>query len=277
MRNPFQYFKSNSFLLFFILETICLFLVVGYNKSQKEIFINSTNIFTGKIHEKTSEFSNYMSLSELADKLSVQNANLRKQLIELETKMHQDSNFVMDSIVELDSTQVYSFLPVKIINNSVNKIYNTFTLNKGSNDGIKYKQGVIGNDGVYGIVIRVGKHYSVAMSILNPEMKVSGLIKNRDYIGSINWNGDITHVRMNDVPKHAVFEKGDTIITSGYSSIFPKGLHIGVIDTFWIESGRNFYNIDVKLGEDLAKVSYAYVVSHKLKEEQLLIESGVDE
>ncbi len=277
MRSPFQYFKGNSFLLFFVLETICLFLVVGYNKSQKEIFINSTNIFTGKIHEKTSEFSNYISLSALADKLSVQNAELRKQLIELETRMHQDSNFVIDSFVELDSTKIYEFLPVKIINNSVNKIYNTFTINKGKKDGIQYKQGVIGNNGVYGIVIRIGNHYSVAMSILNPEMKVSGMIQGRNYIGSINWDGDVTHVKMNDVPKHAIFEKGDTIITSGYSSIFPKGLHVGVIDTFWIESGRNFYVIDVKLGEDLSKMTYAYVVNHKSKEEQLSIEAGENE
>jgi rod shape-determining protein MreC len=71
--------------------------------------------------------------------------------------------------------------------------------------------------------------------------------------------------------------KGDTVETSGYSSVFPKGVMIGTIDTFKIKDGGNFYTIDVRLKAALGKIKYVYVINNLFKAEQEAVEKTGNE
>ena len=70
------------------------------------------------------------------------------------------------------------------------------------------------------------------------------------------------------VPRHIVPVLGDTIITSGYNSIFPEGVIIGFIENIALADEANFYEIDIKLANDYSKLSHIYVIKNNLKEEQ---------
>ena len=99
------------------------------------------------------------------------------------------------------------------------------------------------------------------------------MIKGSDYHGSLVWKTtDPRNMTLEAIPKHAEVEINDTIMTSGFSSIFPEGVMIGVIDTVWREAGSNFHTIDVKLSSDLNKVRNVYVVKDMLKKEKLELE-----
>ena len=108
------------------------------------------------------------------------------------------------------------------------------------------------------------------MSILNIDMKLSAKINRNNYFGSLVWSGyESKKMLLEAVPKHADIQKGDTVVTSGYSTLFPEGIMIGTIDTFHIPSGRNFYEITVNLTNDMNAIQYIYVVNNLQKEEQL--------
>jgi len=68
---------------------------------------------------------------------------------------------------------------------------------------------------------------------------------------------------------------GDTIVTSGYSSIFPEGILIGEITEFEKNSQDNFYTIKVKLSVDFKNIQNVYLIKNLLRKEQLQLEEEV--
>mgnify|MGYP000282611688 CR=1 FL=1 len=271
MRNLFLLFiKYGHIFLFLFLEFVCFILIVRYNRAQNEIYLNSANIVSGAIYSKVNNVSEYFKLDEVADSLANENARLRKLLY---NSSYQSVTNV-DSIFNQDSVFQYSYLVGKVVNNSINLNNNKFTINKGSKDGVKPRMGIINSNGVVGIIKDVKKNYSVALSLLNRQVKISVSLKNNGSFGSLAWKGIYPNIlNLEDVPKHSNISIGDTVVTSGYSSKFPPNLMIGVIDTFWLEPGFNSYTIEVDLNNDLSRLNYVYIIDNILIEEQREIEA----
>jgi len=251
------------------LEILCLSLVARYNTSQNEIFINSTNIFSGKIYGGVNNLRQYFHLSAVSDSLANENARLRKLLYNTDIKEVTRR----DSLLTQDSTLQYSYITAKVINNSINLNNNKITLDKGSLAGIGKRMGVINANGIVGIVKEVNDNFAVVLSVLHRSMRISAAIKNKGYFGSMQWNGnDPTRMDLVDVSRHASIMKGDTIVTSGYSTKFPANITVGTIDSFWLTQGNDSYAIQVKLNNDISKLQYVYVIDNLLATEQKAIE-----
>jgi len=213
-------------------------------------------------------------MSSVSDSLAEENARLRGEL--------RNARFVetilQDSARSEKTSQRYTFTAADIINNSVNKHSNNITINRGAKHGIQIRAGVFDDRGIVGIVRNVGDRFSSVMSILHKESRITAAIRRNNYFGSLTWNGSNPRmVTLSDIPKHAQLIKGDTIQTSGYSTIFPAGIMVGLIDTFWLEPGSNFYTIDVLLSNDLSKSKYVYVVNDLMREEINTIEEEVSD
>ena len=249
--------RYGSVILFIFLEILCLYLIVNYNKSQKEIYFNSSNLFSGYILDKKENAKAYVGLKEVNKNLHLENARLLQKSF-----MQRDNEYRNDSIQQ-DTSLKYSFIAASVINNSVRSRNNTITLNKGSKHGIKPGMAVISSDGVVGVVRNVSSKYSQVLSILNSQSRISTKINKNNYHGNLIWKGG-SPIKMilEAVPKHAVFEKGDTISTSGYSSIFPEGILIGTIEDFRVPSGSSNYFIDIRLNNDMAKLKHVYVIEN---------------
>jgi len=82
------------------------------------------------------------------------------------------------------------------------------------------------------------------------------------------WDTKSPHVvQLNEISKIAPLKKGDTIVTSGRSVIFPKGIPIGTIQDFRLDVAENFYTIDVKLFNDMTDIEYVYIIENVDKSE----------
>ncbi len=237
-------------------------LIVNYNNFQKAKFLNASNSITGNIFESYSSVYNFFHLKAINEQLSKDNATLRKRIQDL-----------LLSDIKLDSKRIsnlgldYQFIPARVINNSVNKQYNYITLNKGSADGIEQDMGVIGPDGVVGVITNVSEHFCTGQSVLNKRWSVSGKIK--DYFGSLVWDGkDYRYAQLKEIPFHVELEIGDRVTTSSYSSVFPEGILIGKVSDIKHKSGDNFYDITVELSSDLKAISYVEVVYNIYKKEK---------
>jgi rod shape-determining protein MreC len=176
---------------------------------------------------------------------------------------------VLDSVY----IQHYEFIPATVINNSVNKQNNYLTLNVGTKQGIDKGMAVISPMGIIGIVKESSENFSSVISLLNQNLRVSGMIQRNGYFGSINWDGlDYQHVILSDLPSHVEVLKGDTIVTSGYSAMFPKGELIGMVDGVEKSERGDFLKVKVKLSVNFKNLSHVMVVKNLLKEEQLMLE-----
>ncbi len=275
MRNLIYLFvQFGGLITFVVLEILCMYLVINFNKKQNSIFVNSSNTISGLLYERADQFAEFWNMSSVSDSLAEENARLRAEL--------RNARFVetilQDSARNEKTSQRYTFISADIINNSVNKHSNNITINRGYNHGVQVRAGVFDDRGIVGIVRNVGSRFSSVMSILHKESRITAAIRRNNYFGSLTWNGSNPRmVTLSDIPKHAQLIKGDTIQTSGYSTIFPAGIMVGIIDTFWLEPGSNFYTIDVLLSNDLSKSKYVYIVNDLMREEINTIEEEVSD
>lgn len=270
MRNLLRFLIQHHFLLLFLfLEIIAFSFLVRFNSFQSAQIFKLRHAVVGRLSERYSNFSNFMSLEEQNKKLKEENARLYNKLPMTRYSLKDES--FSDSL----SSEYFKFIPANVINNSVNKQYNFITLDKGSLFGIKPDMGVIGPDGLIGVVKTVSKHFATVVPILNREFFPNARIKNSNYFGYIEWSGnDYRNVKLKDIPLHALINIGDTIETSGYTATFPPGLMIGTITDFEIEKGVN-YNILVGLSTDFKRLTHVWILDNTLKEERIQLEESV--
>ncbi len=266
MKNLFIFlWRYHFFFLFLILEIVSFSLVVRNNYYQKASFLNSTNVMSGRILAVSQNVKEYFSLREANRALIEENARLHNSL--------KKSFIVTTATVYTKNDTLYKhqyqYISAKVINNSTNKRNNYMTLNKGANYGIKKDMAVLSPNGIVGVVKDVSANFCSVMMVLHSKTKISGKIKKNGYIGTVMWEGgSYRKGTMTDVPTHVELSVGDTIISSGYSSIFPEGIMIGTIKDFEIKSGDNFFTIGFRFSEDYNKLSYVYIVKNLMKEEQ---------
>ena len=268
MRNLIEFlFRNGVFLVFIGLEVLCFRLVVRHNQEQSEIYHSTSAAINGAINKRLGSISRYWKLNSVNDSLRIENARLKEELIRRIATRATTSP--APGIASDDSVRVaYEVIPTRVLQNSIGSRNNYITLDKGRIDGIAEGMGVASSNCPVGIVVGVSKRFSRVMSILHGNTMLSATIKGKGYFGSLVWRGfNPRKMELEAVPKHARLYVGDTVVTSGYSQIFPPDLVIGTIDTFWLPRGSNFYNVVVTLNGDLGNLQTAYVYSNYQKQE----------
>ncbi len=252
--------KYGPFFLFLFFQITCFWLITSYNEKQKSIFINSSNLFSGYINEQSNKVSSFFSLDEENEALRKENAKLLQEILNI--RVERSSNQV-DTFADK-----YSIIPSKICAKSLDLRNNHLTLCKGEKDGIKKGMGVIGPNGVLGLVNQTSQNYSSVLSILHSQSRISVSLANQNHHGYLIWDtGDPQYATLHAIRKYAQLNIGDTIVTSGYSTIFPKGIAVGSIADFKIEPGGEMFLTKIKLFEDFNVANEAYVINSIFKTE----------
>jgi rod shape-determining protein MreC len=270
MNNLLQFvIRYSAFLLFLLLEVIALFLVVQYNENQRSIFAHSSSRLVGNLYRMADDVIQYNRLQLVADSLASQNAMLKERVFNLERSLQRLAP--ADKPVDSCILETFHLIDAQVISNSIHQRNNHFTIDKGSIDGIRTGMGVISPHSIAGIVDHVGTKYATAISILHSAARISASIKRNGYFGSLVWKEtDPGHMILEAIPRQADILIGDTIVTSGYSFIYPKDLFIGTVERFWTEGGSNYYTIEVRLQEDIARLDRVFVI--EIMEKDLYLE-----
>ena len=270
MRSLFLFlWRYNFFILFLVMESLSFFLIVRNSNFHHASYINSTNAVAAKINGTVSAITEYINLSKANEALSRENAAMHSLM---------PGSFYIDSalkqlVVDTVHKQQYTFVTAKVINNSVNRRNNYLTLDKGGLLGIKPEMGVVCAEGIVGIVKDTSAHFASVLSLLHKDTRISAKVKKSGYIGSLVWDGiDFRHAILKDIALHVKLAKGDTIVTSTFSSIFPEGIMIGTVEDFEAKEGDNFYTTNVRLSTDFSNLSTVYIVENLMKGEQKLLE-----
>lgn len=252
--------------------SISLSLVVRHNNYQAAQYNDWTYTINGYFAIKKERLTEYFSLQSVNKNLSVENVRLKneieflkKELLLAPTKLDKKDNRIVQ----------YNYTEAKVVFNSVNKQYNYLIIDKGEADGIKPEMAVVVPDGIVGIVESVSEHYASVIPALNRNFKLSAKFKKNNYFGSFEWSGKNYRIgALKEIPLHVDVQKGDTIITSGYSAIFPEGIPVGLVDEYERKDG-NFFNISLILTTDFKNLNYVYLITNNYKENQKELEKSL--
>lgn len=271
MRNIFLFIRRYStLLLFLLLQGFSIYLIVHYNTYHNAIFSNTANQFTGKISEQYNKVEDYFHLKKTNDSLWQANERLYNKLKENFQLPDTISKFVIDTlkIDSLEEHRKYRYLRATVLENSVTTQSNYIVLGRGKNQELKEGMGLIDiNNGVVGIITTVSNDYAVVMSLLHKDSHLSGKLLKGGETGTLSWDGKEPNIiSITGIPKSAKVSKGDTIITSGFSTTFPKGLLVGYITEIVPEKSTNNYAIKIKTAADFYNLQYVYAIDNKQQE-----------
>jgi rod shape-determining protein MreC len=277
-----------NFFLFLLLEVICIVLVFRNNDFQKTAYLNSANSISARLYNRYNNVQYYFHLKATNDSLVNENARLHNIL-----RTSYDS-ITLDNMVKTDTIRTYStdttrkvvgielrrylYHAAKVVNNTVNAPVNYLTIHRGSANGLKPNMGVIGPSGIVGIVRSVSPNYAVVLSLLSKgrNFGFSARLSHSREMGTVRWyGGDAGYALMEDVPKSVRLIKGDTVVTSGYSALFPENIPIGYVESYSLtDKGSTAYTIRIKLATNFYNLQYVYVVDNMLQDEQKSLEDS---
>jgi rod shape-determining protein MreC len=247
--------------LFLFLEFICFWLFVSYNQYYNAYFFNSSNYLAGSVQSFSYNATEYFKLKNTNNQLADENARLREML----SNRNLQPYAIFDT---LNQNTYFEIVPAKVINNTVNRSSNFLTLSVGKKEGVSPEMGVITSNGIVGKVKSVSSNFSTVISALNREMLISAQLQETNTLGTVQWDGqDPIKAKLKYIPRHVIFNTGDTIVTSGFNSIFPENLIIGTISEFELPDESPFYDITISLSTDFQSLDYVYVVKNYYKEE----------
>lgn len=275
MRNLINFLlKYNYWFLFVVLEAASFVLLFRFNHYQQSAYFTSANRVVGAVYEISGGISSYFHLKSVNEDLLDRNMMLEQQVDNLEKalKEHQVDSVTVSSIKGIP--QDYRLFKAHVIKNSLNLADNYITLDKGSSSGICSEMGVVDGNGIVGIVYETSPSYSVVISVLNSKSNISCKIVGSDYFGYLKWeHGDSRYAYLKDLPRHAEFNLGDTVVTSGFSTVFPEGIMVGTVDDMSDSHDGLSYLLKIKLATDFGKLSDVRVIARNGREERKELEN----
>lgn len=265
MRNLFNFIaRQYFFFLFVLLQVVSFFMIIQNHNYHRSILVNSSSYLAGSVYEMRSNVAQYFQLKSINQRLAEENTMLLQQMPGAFLATDNKIFTFRDTLYQ----KQFSYINGRVINNSIRNRNNYLTLNKGRLHGIEPDMGVITPNGVVGIVKDVSANFSSVMSFLHSDMMISARLKNTNHIGTVIWEGyNYRKATMQYVPPHVEMSIGDTVVSSGFSHIFPEGILMGTISDYSVRRGDYFYTIDIDLAEDFASLEFVHIVQNHFKRE----------
>lgn len=270
MRNLFALlWKYHFFVLFLVLESVSLFFLFNSYSYHRSLKFSIVSDISGNMYSALNSVSAYFSLKKDNEVLTEENVRLRN--------LSNLSYYYSDSTKNYKDS-LYQFISAKIVSTSVNKPNNFMLIDKGEQSGIEKEMGVISSNGIAGIVIGTSGNYAIVMSMLHQNTRISGRLKKDGQLVNLIWPGnDYKYCDVIDIPSHIRLQKGDSVITSGNSLIFPEGILIGTIIEQEQNESEELSRALLKFSTDYNSLRYVYAVKNIKKEEQIILLENISD
>ena len=265
MRNLFNFLlRYSPWVVFAFYAAVSCYLLYSASPAQRHVYLTSAGIMASTVYDGVRNVTSYFHLREINDDLHVRNSELEDQILSLRKQLKETQEAVYaDTMTIPEILHKFSFIIASVTNNSIAHPYNYITINKGALDGVEPEMGVVDQNGVVGVVNITSDHHARIISLLNPDFRLSCKVKGSDAFGSLIWDGhNAGEAVLEELPKHTEFEPGDTIITSGYSAVFPEGIPVGSVIESARDSDDNFFRLRIKLFTDFTRLSTVRLIKN---------------
>ena len=267
--------KNGLFLFFLFLQLIAVTLIFSRNSMQQSFAAGQATVFNAWVSGYIDQGTSYLKLKQINEDLVAQNKALMAQVYGKGQSGNPQFRRVTDTI---GGGQIYTFVDADIVNNSITRNDNYFTIDRGKRHGVFPKMGVIAPNGIAGIVVNTTNNYALVQSVLSVnKIRINAALKNTGFFGTLTWKGDNSRtMHLADIPKYVPLKVGDTVLTDGKSSIFPKGIMIGRISGYEVDSKTGYWDISVELNQKMGNLQKVFVVRNLKKLELKQIQDTLD-
>ena len=246
-------------LLFLVLQAGAVVMLVNNSYFQQNAILNFIRARQISLWERHSSWVAFTNLKEINQQLALENNRLLNE-ISRQKDPSTGSDFQAEDTIALRDS--FSYMPARVIKNSVNRQHNFLIIDKGTQDGLKQDMGVISSRGIIGVVSHVSDHYAMIISMLNTQQRFTAELKKSGTFGTLRWDGvDYRRVYLSEIPQHIEISVGDTVVSNVFSLVFPPGIPIGFVKSGSLKRGT-FLELEVELFEDFKSLHYVNVVSH---------------
>ncbi len=263
------------------MQGVCLSILISFNKTYEAVGSNISREVTGWTEKQYNSVEYYFRLKAENKRLADENTKLRNMLAGNFDGPDSSKTYFIDSLVRDTTGKVrrFTWLPAKVINNSISGQMNYITLQRGSDLGVKKGMAVVApGNSIVGVVVATSENYSIVMSLLHRNSSVSSMLKKDKNSGSLNWDGkDPLELTLKNIPKSSKVVKGDTVLTSQYSSVYPYGLMIGTISGIDADPSSNFFTLKVRPMTNFSAIQYVYLIENLQLTEQKNLETKTKE
>lgn len=261
--------RYSTWILFLVYFVASCALLVSSGPYQKHLWMTSAGVIASSVYDLSHNVTSYFYLRDVNEDLQMRNGELEGEVAALKLQLREmNEKLYSDTMTTLPILRPFEFIVASVTNNSISLPHNYITINKGLKDGVEPEMGVLDQTGVVGVVNLVSDHHARVISMLNPDFRLSCKVKGNDAFGSLVWDGkEVDEAVLEELPRHASYIPGDTIITSGYSAVFPEGIPIGTILETLRDEDDNFFKLRIKLLTDFTKLSTVRVVVSHNKDE----------
>lgn len=247
-------------LLFIIFEIVALRYYAHSSSYAEARLLTASNRIVGGVYGSISGIGDYFGLRRENRLLLDEVARLNNELTRYrENEVYQ----LLDSLGSEIETK-YTYMTARVIRNSVGRMRNFITLNKGLRDGVETDMAVLTPSGaMVGYVISCSERYAVCISILNVDFNASGKLAGDGHSGSIYWDGKSTeNVQMHELSKYAAVEVGDTVVSTGYSHFFPEDVAIGYVTSVSADQTTSSYDLELRLAADMTRLNDVVLIKN---------------
>lgn len=270
--------KYHHWLILIVLEGLSLTLLFQFNHYHNSLWVTTANNVVGRIYTWEENALRFIHLGEVNEALTQRNLTLEQNnevLSERLALLTHDTTYA-ERIMAERMTGI-TLQPAHVITNSVLRRNNFITIDKGEADGILPEMGVICGTGIVGIVYMTSRHYAIVQPLLNSRSNISCRLRGSSYFGYLRWEGGSPlYAVLDDIPRHARFKVGDSVETSGFSSVFPAGIFVGKISAIENSSDGLSYRLKVHLSTDFSRLQNVLVVTQEFHQELHDLENKAD-
>lgn len=264
MRNLLNFLiKYRAWFVFIFYVLVSCVLIVSGSAYRLSVYMTSANAVTASLNEATSSVTGYFNLSSVNASLEQRTAQLETEVLNLREQLNYYQAIVRDSMGRDEAMPQarFSYILAPVISSTCYRPRNYITISKGNEDGIHRGMGVVDHNGVVGVVNATTGHTARIVSLLNEAQPISVKLKGSPYVGTLWWKGNDRKVAyMEEVPRHAKYHTGDTVVTSGYSTTFPAGIPVGTVMGVVRGDDDNYFTLKVRLASDFSNLTSVRVI-----------------
>jgi rod shape-determining protein MreC len=253
------------YLLFkeYLLLAGCVVLSLGLlavNETDQIRSIRSFALLTvGTLQEVVGFVPDYFRLAHENNVLREMNLTLSEEVNRLRESRLE--NIRLRQMLILKEQEPHRYISANVVGSQMQPLKNVVTIDSGTNDSVRVGMPVVTEQGLVGRVTATTSRYALVQILLHTDLRVSAKVQRSRVDGVIRWTGgrDLT---LTNVSKTLDVQEGDAIITSEYSSLFPRGIRIGVVNTARNIPGQLFLDVAVTPAADLTRLEEVFVMKY---------------
>lgn len=262
-------FKEYVLLSLFVV--VSLILLSGNDNRQLKALRAYTVGGLGALQSAVSVVPNVFTLQRENEILRGLNVNLSDEVSRLREARVENER--LRAMLALRQDVPFTMVAADVVGKSLLLMRNTLTLNVGSKAGIAPDMPVISDQGLVGKVVAVGEDYSLAQILFNKDFRAGAKLQRSRVDGIIAWEGG-TDLTLTNVPKTQDVRTGDVVITSGYSSVFPADITVGIVSRVRQRSGSLFHEVSVMPAVDFSTLEQVFVIAQLPDSARVALEGG---